>query len=66
MKKVISINLDASVINFLEQLAKLENRNKSNLLNEMIKNYYENLTFRQQIKLSRIENINFSNGEKQW
>lgn len=65
MKKVISINLDASVINFLEQLAKLENRNKSNLLNEMIKNYYENLTFRQQIKLSRIENINFSNGEKQ-
>ena len=65
MKKVISINLDTSVINFLEQLAKLENRNKSNLLNEMIKNHYENLTFRQQIKLSRIENINFSTGEKQ-
>ena len=65
MKKVISINLDTSVINFLEQLAKLENRNKSNLLNEMIKNYYENLTFRQQIKLSRIENINFSTVEKQ-
>ena len=65
MKKVISINLDTSVINFLEQLAKLENRNKSNLLNEMIKNHYENLTFRQQIKLSRIENINFSTVEKQ-
>lgn len=65
MKKVISINLDTSVINFLEQLAKLENRNKSNLLNEMIKNYYQNLTFRQQIKLSRVENVNFENGEKQ-
>ena len=65
MKKVISINLDTSVKNFLEQLAKLENRNKSNLLNEMIKNYYENLTFRQQIKLSRVESINFLNGEKQ-
>lgn len=64
MKKNISINLDTSVINFLEQLAKLENRNKSNLLNEMIKNYYENLTFRQQIKLLRIENINFENGVK--
>ena len=64
MKKNISINLDVSVINFLDQLAKLENRNKSNLLNEMIKNYYENLTFRQQIKLSRVENINFENGVK--
>lgn len=64
MKKNISINLDLSVINFLDQLAKLENRNKSNLLNEMIKNYYENLTFRQQIKLSRVENINFENGVK--
>ena len=64
MKKNISINLDVSVISFLDQLAKLENRNKSNLLNEMIKNYYENLTFRQQIKLSRIENINFENGVK--
>ena len=64
MKKNISINLDVSVISFLDQLAKLENRNKSNLLNEMIKNYYENLTFRQQIKLSRIENIDFENGVK--
>ncbi len=64
MKKNISINLDVSVISFLDQLAKLENRNKSNLLNEMIKNYYENLSFRQQIKLLRIENINFENGEK--
>ena len=64
MKKNISINLDTSVINFLDQLAKLENRNKSNLLNEMIKNYYENLTFRQQIKLSRVENIDFENGVK--
>ena len=64
MKKNISINLDTSVINFLDQLAKLENRNKSNLLNEMIKNYYENLTFRQQIKLSRVENVNFENGVK--
>ena len=64
MKKNISINLDLSVINFLDQLAKLENRNKSNLLNEMIKNYYENLTFRQQIKLSRVENIDFENGVK--
>lgn len=64
MKKNISINLDTSVISFLDQLAKLENRNKSNLLNEMIKNYYENLTFRQQIKLSRVENINFENGVK--
>lgn len=64
MKKNISINLDVSVISFLDQLAKLENRNKSNLLNEMIKNYYENLTFRQQIKFLRIENINFENGEK--
>ena len=64
MKKNISINLDTSVINFLDQLAKLENRNKSNLLNEMIKNYYENLTFKQQIKLSRVENINFENGVK--
>ena len=64
MKKNISVNLDTSVINFLDQLAKLENRNKSNLLNEMIKNYYENLTFRQQIKLSRVENINFENGVK--
>ena len=64
MKKNISINLDVSVINFLDQLAKLENRNKSNLINEMIKNYYENLTFRQQIKLSRVENINFENGVK--
>ena len=64
MKRNISINLDLSVINFLDQLAKLENRNKSNLINEMIKNYYENLTFRQQIKLSRVENINFENGVK--
>lgn len=64
MKKNISVNLDTSVINFLDQLAKLENRNKSNLLNEMIKNYYENLTFRQQIKLSRVENIDFKNGVK--
>ena len=64
MKKNISINLDVSVINFLDQLAKLENRNKSNFINEMIKNYYENLTFRQQIKLSRVENINFENGVK--
>ncbi len=64
MKKNISINLDVRVISFLDQLAKLENRNKSNLLNEMIKNYYENLTFRQQIKLSRVENINFENGVK--
>lgn len=64
MKKNISINLDVRVISFLDQLAKLENRNKSNLLNEMIKNYYENLTFRQQIKLLRIENINFENGVK--
>ncbi len=64
MKRNISINLDLSVINFLDQLAKLENRNKSNLINEMIKNYYENLTFREQIKLSRVENINFENGVK--
>ena len=64
MKKNISINLDVRVISFLDQLAKLENRNKSNLLNEMIKNYYENLTFRQQIKLSRVENIDFKNGVK--
>lgn len=64
MKKNISINLDTSVINFLDQLTKIENRNKSNLLNEMIKNYYENLTFRQQIKLSRVENIDFENGVK--
>ena len=64
MKKNISINLDVSVINFLEQLSKIENRSKSNLLNEIIKNYYENLTFRQQIKLLRIENINFENGVK--
>ena len=64
MKKNISINLDVRVISFLDQLAKLENRNKSNLLNEMIKNYYENLTFREQIKLSRVENINFENGVK--
>ena len=64
MKRNISINLDLSVINFLDQLAKLENRNKSNLINEMIKNYYENLTFRQQIKLSRVENIDFENGVK--
>ena len=64
MKKNISINLDVRVISFLDQLAKLENRNKSNLLNEMIKNYYENLTFRQQIKLSRVENFDFRNGVK--
>jgi predicted DNA-binding protein len=64
MKKNISVNLDISVIKFLDQLAKLENRNKSNLLNEIIKNYYENLTLRQQIKLSRIENFDFINGVK--
>lgn len=64
MKKNISINLDTSVISFLDQLAKLENRNKSNLLNEIIKNYYESLTLKQQIKLLRIENINFENGVK--
>ena len=57
MKKNISINLDTSVINFLDQLAKLENRNKSNLLNEMIKNYYESLTLKQKIKMLRIENF---------
>ena len=57
MKKNISINLDLSVINFLDQLAKLENRNKSNLLNEIIKNYYESLTLKQKIKMLRIENF---------
>ena len=46
MKKNISINLDVRVISFLDQLAKLENRNKSNLLNEMIKNYTSKISIK--------------------
>lgn len=64
MKKVISINLDVSVVNLLEDLAKIENRNKSNLLNKMIKNYYENLTLKERIKLTRMEILNFDRGDE--
>ncbi|MCT7525416.1 hypothetical protein N5T77_10180 [Aliarcobacter cryaerophilus] len=57
MKKVISLNLHTSVVNFLEQLSKLENRNKSNLLNEIVKNYYEDLALNQKISVSRIKDF---------
>ncbi|MCT7469229.1 ribbon-helix-helix domain-containing protein [Aliarcobacter cryaerophilus] len=57
MKKAISVNLDTSVVNFLEQLSKVENRNKSNLLNEIVKNYYENLPLKQKISVLRIKDF---------
>ncbi|MGJ0456917.1 hypothetical protein NG782_09475 [Aliarcobacter cryaerophilus] len=57
MKKVISLNLHTSVVNFLEQLSKLENRNKSNLLNEIVKNYYEDLALNQKIRVLRIKDF---------
>ena len=57
MKKAISVNLDTSVVNFLEQLSKVENRNKSNLLNEFVKNYYENLPLKQKISVLRIKDF---------
>ena len=57
MKKAISVNLDTSVVNFLEQLSKVENRNKSNLLNETVKNYSENLPLKQKISVLRIKDF---------
>ena len=57
MRKVISVNLELSVVNFLEQLSKVENRNKSNLVNEIVKKHYEGLTLKQKMKMLRIENF---------
>ena len=57
MRKVISVNLDLNVLNFLEQLSKVESRNKSNLVNEIVKKHYEGLTLKQKMKMLRIENF---------
>ena len=57
MRKVISVNLELSVVNFLEQLSKVECRNKSNLVNEIVKKHYESLTLKQKMKMLRIENF---------
>ncbi|MDY0051758.1 hypothetical protein [Arcobacter defluvii] len=57
MRKVISVNLELSVVNFLEQLSKIECRNKSNLVNEIVKKHYESLTLKQKMKMLRIENF---------
>ena len=57
MRKVISLNLELSVVNFLEQLSKIESRNKSNLVNEIVKKYYEGLTLKQKMKMLRIESF---------
>lgn len=57
MRKVISVNLELSVVNFLEQLSKVECRNKSNLVNEIIKKHYEGLTLKQKMKMLRMENF---------
>lgn len=57
MRKVISVNLELSVVNFLEQLSKVECRNKSNLVNEIVKKHYEGLTLKQKMKMLRMENI---------
>ncbi len=57
MRKVISVNLELSVVNFLEQLSKVENRNKSNLVNEIVKKHYESLTLKQKMKMLRMENF---------
>jgi predicted DNA-binding protein len=57
MRKVISVNLELSVVNFLEQLSKVECRNKSNLVNEIVKKHYEGLTLKQKMKMLRIENF---------
>ena len=64
MKKIISINLDVSVVNLLENLAKIENRNKSNWINEMIKNHYNSLTLKERIKLTRMDILNFDRGDE--
>ncbi len=56
-KKIISFNLDLSVVNFLEQLSKIENRNKSNLVSEIMKKHYESLTLKQKMKMLRMENF---------
>ncbi len=56
-KKIISFNLDLSVVNFLEQLSKIENRNKSNLVSEIMKKHYEGLTLKQKMKMLRMENF---------
>ena len=57
MRKVISVNLELSVVNFLEQLSKVENRNKSNLVNEIVKKHYASLTLKQKMKMLRMENF---------
>ena len=57
MRKVISVSLELSVVNFLEQLSKIECRNKSNLVNEIVKKHYESLTLKQKMKMLRIENF---------
>ena len=57
MRKIISLNLELSVVNFLEQLSKIESRNKSNLVNEIVKKHYESLTLKQKMKMLRMENF---------
>ena len=55
--KITSVNFNINNFNYLKQLSKLENRNFSNLVNEIIQEHYQKLPLRRKLKLLRIENI---------
>ena len=55
--KITSVNFNINNFNYLKQLSKLENRNFSNLVNEIIQEHYQKLPLRRKLKLLRIENL---------
>lgn len=55
--KVTSINFNLYNLNYIKLLAKLENRNVSSLLNEIIKEHYQKLPLKRKLKLLRVENL---------
>lgn len=55
--KITSVNFNINNFNYLKQLSKLENRNFSNLVNEIICEHYQKLPLRRKLKLLRIENL---------
>ena len=57
MDKMADAVLASKARNFLEQLSKIENRNKSNLVSEIMKKHYEGLTLKQKMKMLRMENF---------
>ncbi|MCT7588228.1 hypothetical protein [Aliarcobacter butzleri] len=62
--KVTSVNFDINNLNYIKQLSRIENRNFSNLVNEIIKEHYQKLPMKRKLKLLRIENIIVEEMEK--